>query len=129
MGDPLGFQIEGASKLARTLKKAGADMKDLRAENKKAAQVVVNPAKSGAPKVSGKLAKSIRAGATQKAGVIRAGSKSIPYAPIHEFGWTTRGIPAKHYVTGAAHSTEPVWTAIYEDAITRLINGIEGDTA
>jgi phage gpG-like protein len=128
MSAPLGFQIEGASKLARTLKKAGADMKDLRAENKKAAQVVVNPAKTGAPKASGRLAKSIRAGATQKAGVIRAGSKSIPYAPIHEFGWTTRGIPAKHYVTRAAQSTEPVWTSIYEDAITRLINEVQGDT-
>ena len=53
---------------------AGADLKDLRDINEQAAQIVAPAAKALAPQRSGRLAKSIRAGATQKAGVVRAGN-------------------------------------------------------
>ena len=88
------IQLKGASELARGLKKAGADMKDLRQVNKEAAQIVVPEAKNLAPKgKTGKLAASVRAGATQKAGVVRAGSKRVPYAGVIDYGWATTSTP------------------------------------
>lgn len=121
------FAIEGASRLARTLRKAGADMKELRESNKAAAQVVVPPAKSAAPKKRGRLAASVRAGGTQKAGIIRAGSKAVPYAPVQEFGWPAHHIRPHLFVTTAAHNTEPKWTKVYLDHITKTLNKIQGE--
>lgn len=43
-------QLKGAGQLAKSLKKAGADMKDLRDLNKQAAQIVAPEAKTLAPK-------------------------------------------------------------------------------
>ena len=68
------LQLKGAAQLAKGLRQAGADLKDLRDINEQAAQIVAPAAKALAPQRSGRLAKSIRAGATQKAGVVRAGN-------------------------------------------------------
>ena len=95
------IQLKGASELARGLKKAGADMKDLRQVNKEAAQIVVPEAKSLAPHKSGKLAASVRAGATQKAGVVRAGSKRVPYAGVINYGWPGHNINPTHFANQA----------------------------
>lgn len=123
--------VKGADNLARTLKKAGADMKDLRKGNKQAAQVVVGPARALAPKGrTGRLAKSIRAGATAKAGVIRAGNnKTVPYAGPIEYGWPGHHITAQPFVRAAAKQTEPQWTQIYMDIINNAITQVYGTTS
>lgn len=118
------IQLKGASELARGLKKAGADMKDLRQVNKEAAQIVVPEAKSLAPHKSGKLAESVRAGATQKAGVVRAGSKRVPYAGVINYGWPGHNIKPTHFANQAAKNTEPQWTQLYADAVQKIINRI-----
>ena len=110
------IQLKGASELARGLKKAGADMKDLRQVNKEAAQIVVPEAKN--------LAASVRAGATQKAGVVRAGSKRVPYAGVIDYGWPGHNIKPTHFANQAAKNTEPQWTQLYADAVQKIINRI-----
>ncbi|KFI90944.1 bacteriophage protein, PF04883 family [Bifidobacterium saguini DSM 23967] len=126
------IQLKGAGQLARGLKKAGVDMKDLRDINKQAAQVVAPEAKRLAPKgKSGNLAKSVRAGATQKAGVIRAGSKKrVPYAGVINYGWPKHNIKPTRFANQAAKNTEPQWTRLYEEAVRKIINRITtGDTS
>ena len=119
------IQLKGASELARGLKKAGADMKDLRQVNKEAAQIVVPEAKNLAPKgKTGKLAASVRAGATQQAGVVRAGSKRVPYAGVIDYGWPGHNIKPTHFANQAAKNTEPQWTQLYADAVQKIINRI-----
>ncbi|WEV47012.1 HK97 gp10 family phage protein [Bifidobacterium sp. ESL0690] len=121
------IEVKGASQLARTLRKAGADSKDLRNVNKKAAQVVVPAAQGRVPVRSGALQRSIRAGATQKAGVIRAGKKSVPYAaPIH-WGWPGHHIKPNTFLTDAAKQTEPAWVDIYNEEIQKIINQVQGE--
>ncbi|WEV67969.1 HK97 gp10 family phage protein [Bifidobacterium sp. ESL0769] len=121
------IEIKGASQLARTLRKAGADAKDLKDVNRKAADVVVPVAKGGVPVRSHRLENSIRSGATQKAGVIRAGRKSVPYAgPIH-WGWPGHHIKPHTFLTDAAKSTEPEWTELYEQEIKKIIEQVQGE--
>lgn len=119
-------EIKGSAQLARTLRKAGADAKDLRAVNRKAAEVVVPAGRGLVPVKSGKLSASIRAGATQKAGVIRAGKASVPYAgPIH-WGWPGHHIKPHTFLVDAAKSTEPTWVELYNEEITRIIEQVQG---
>jgi hypothetical protein len=124
------IQLKGARELARGLKQAGADLKDLRQVNKDAAQIVVPEAKSLAPHRSGKLAASVRAGATQKAGVVRVGSKRVPYAGPINYGWPKHNIKPTMFANRAAKNTEPQWTKLYADAVQKIINRITtGDTS
>ena len=53
------LQLKGAGQLAKGLRQAGIEMRDLRAVNKQAAQIVAPEAKSLAPKgKTGRLAKA-----------------------------------------------------------------------
>ncbi len=71
-GFSLRLDAKGLGRLARTLKQAGADMGDLKAAYKRAAEVVKPEVKDLTPVRSGRLRRTIRTGATQKAGVVRA---------------------------------------------------------
>ena len=97
------LQLKGAAQLAKVLRQAGADLKDLR----------------------GRLAKSIRAGATQKAGVVRAGNNGkVKYAGVINYGWPKHNIKATMFANKAAKNTEPQWTQLYADAVQKIINRI-----
>lgn len=129
MAEFIGVKVEGAKRLRKTLKAAGLDMKDLTKLNKEAANIVVPVAKALAPVGSpenGHIRTTIRAGATQKAGIIRAGNSKMPYGgPIH-FGWSTRGIEPQPWISLAAKQTEPVWVDNYFDGLMKVINSVQG---
>ncbi|GAA0898703.1 hypothetical protein GCM10009551_107070 [Nocardiopsis tropica] len=68
----------------------------------------------------------MRTGATQRAGVVRAGRASVPYAgPIH-WGWEARGIRAQPFLSDAARSSEAAWLQVYDAHIDRIIDNIRG---
>lgn len=119
-------EVEGLKNLRRTIRQAGGDTKDLRNANLAAAQTIVPIAAGLAPKVTGRLAASIRAGATQKAGMVRAGRKLIPYAnPVH-WGWPKRNIEPNPWIASAAAANEELWLKVYEQHIDRILGKIEG---
>lgn len=119
------LQLKGAAQLAKGLRQAGADLKDLRDINEQAAQIVAPAAKALAPQRSGRLTKSIRAGATQKAGVVRAGNNGkVKYAGVINYGWPKHNIKATMFANKAAKNTEPQWTQLYADAVQKIINRI-----
>jgi hypothetical protein len=120
------MEVVGARKMRKELKAAGLDMADLREPHLKAAGVVARTAKGTAPRRSGKLGASVRAGASRTAGVVRAGSASVPYAnPIH-WGWHTRGIAAQPFLSDAATSTETVWVALYLEEMEDILDRVKG---
>lgn len=126
-----GLEIEGGRTLRRTLKEAGADLKELKAVHREVAGVVAGRAASWAPKVSGRLAGTVRAGATQRAAVVRAGNNrrskaGVPYAgPIH-WGWPRRGITANPFLSYSAQSTESQWVGIFFDYVEETIDNVKG---
>lgn len=132
-----GVNVYGANRMIRTLKKAGLDAGQLKQINREAANTVTAAARLRVPVGvkgpksrkryrPGKLAKSIRAGATQKAGVIRAGSSRVPYAlPIH-WGWPKRNIKPNYFISDAAVASESVWIKAYESHMNKLVRSVKG---
>ena len=93
--------VVGQKRFVSTMRRAGADMKELKEVNRQAAGIALPAVQARTPRgKTGKLARTVRAGATQKAGVIRAGRKAVPYAGVINYGWAT---------SGAASSSTRAW--------------------
>lgn len=119
------YAVVGGAKLRTTLRKAGADMKQLAAVNREVANIVLPVAKATAPRSSGKLGATVRAGATQKAAIIRVGGAGVPYGPVVHF-WHLGNFKPQPWVSLAAQQTEPIWVARYHAGIERIINQVTG---
>ncbi|AWY04760.1 hypothetical protein PQC61_gp14 [Gordonia phage Emperor] len=119
-------RVEGARELRRSMRQAEIDLTEMKETHARVASLVAGRGRSAAPVASGRLAGTVRAGATRTAAVVRAGRKSVPYAgPIH-WGWPARGITANPWLAGAAAESEPAWLALYTDAVDQIIDRIEG---
>lgn len=134
-----GVTVQGGARLRSTMKKAGLDVKELTSINKQAASTVTAAARAtapvgkpsrkrgrGRPKSGGALKASIRAGATTKAGVIRAGGSRVPYANVQHWGWPARNIRPQYFISDAAIRTEPVWVKEYEKHMNAVIKKVKG---
>lgn len=124
------IEIHGAKELRRSLRKAGADMKQMREVNKAAGEIVARAARGKAPVSTlnkrTHLRDTIRVFATQTRARIRLGAKPVPYsAPIH-WGWPKRSIKANPFVSHAAQETEPAWLRLYEHHVNKILDQIEG---
>lgn len=126
-----GLKLEGGRNLRRTMTKAGADMQDMKAVHGDAAGIVSGRASSWAPHVTGRLAGTLRTGATKTAAIVRAGNNrksasGVPYAqPIH-WGWRARNIKPNPFMSYSAQATEPTWINLYFNAVNKAIDKIKG---
>lgn len=122
------IEVENGVLLRRAIRKAGIDLKELTAINKRAAAIVAARAKQTAPvgeDKGGHIRVTIRPGATQRAGIVRVGNKSKPYAGVVHYGDRKRNIKnVKPWVIIAAQETEPQWLAQYYSEITEIIERI-----
>ncbi len=110
------------------MKHMGADLKDMTAVNKQAAEIVAQSARGLAPVLSGQLRGSIRAKGTQKYGSVAAGRRSIPYAgPIH-FGWPRHGIEAQPFIYDALEERSDDVIEKYDQFIEALVIKVGRDT-
>lgn len=126
-----GLRLEGGRQLRRTLRQAGVDMRELKGANRAAGSIVTGRAQGWAPRVSGRLASSVRTGATQTAAIVRAGNNrksasGVPYAgPIH-WGWRARNITPNPFLSYSAQATEPKWVEIYYAHLNKTIDKVKG---
>lgn len=119
--------VVGQKRFVQTMRKAGADMKELKDVNRQAADIALPAVRSLAPRgKTGRLASSVRAGATQKAGVIRAGRKSVPYAGVINYGWPARRTKPRLFVNNGVASTEGAWQRLYKQFIDRTMSQVKG---
>lgn len=122
------IQVEGAKELRAAMKRMGADLGDMTAINKSAAQTVAGQARSIVPVLTGRLMGSIRPLATRTRGQVAAGNKSVPYAgPIH-FGWPARNISADPFLWDALESKEGEVIEKYEAHIEALVLKLDRET-
>ena len=119
--------VVGQKRFVQTMRKAGAGMKELKEVNRRAADIAKPEAVARAPRgKTGKLAGSIRVGATQKAGIIRAGRKTVLYAGPINYGWPARHIKPRTFVNDAVAGTEAQWAKEYEQFVKKTMNQIKG---
>lgn len=119
--------VVGQKRFVQTMRKAGADMQELKDVNRQAANIALPAVRTLTPRgKSGKLAASIRVGATQKAGVIRAGRKSVLYAGVINYGWPKRGIKPRLFVNQGVAGTENAWQRVYKQFIDKTMSQVKG---
>lgn len=120
------FQIAGLAELARTMKRAGVDITELKDAHTRAAQIVADRASQLAPKRTGRLAGNVRTAKQVQRARIMAGSAAVPYAgPIH-WGWPARHIEANPFISNAAVATQDQWTAAYFEDVQKALDNVRG---
>lgn len=127
--DIVTINIKGTKEAAKALRLA-ADQglkDDFKARMKEAAEVVASAARSTVPVVTGALQGTIRTGTTTKSAVVRAGSTKLVYAPIISFGWPKRNIEANDFLMRALDSTSGQVGKILDDAIDKVVDGINSN--
>ncbi|ATU21117.1 hypothetical protein BcFMB_01420 [Bifidobacterium choerinum] len=108
------------------MRKAGADLDDLKSVNRQAAQIALPAVTGRAPVRTGKLKRSIRVGATRRAGVIRAGSKAVPYAGPINYGWPAHHIRPRLFVNNGVATSESAWMRVYEQYVEKTMKQVKG---
>ncbi len=121
-------QVTGAKELRKALKKMGADVKDLTAINRAAAETVADEARSRAPVLTGALRKSVRAGAGKASGYVKAGGRAIPYAGVIHFGWPRHGISPQPFIYDALDARKDEVVHAYEKRIGDLVERVGRET-
>ena len=120
----LTVRLDGGRQLRAGLANVEDGIADLKAAHKEAAQIAATASAALAPVVTGRLQRTIRAAGTKTAGVIRAGTKRVPYAaPIH-WGWARRNIRGSFYLSDGATSSEGRWIRVYENHLQQLVERI-----
>lgn len=121
-----GIRVEGLDELARSMKRAGADIDELKDAHWRAASIVATRAAQIAPNRTGKLAGSIRPARQVRRARVQAGRASVPYAaPIH-WGWPSRNIGAQPFMSDAAQQTESDWVAAYMADVQAALDKVKG---
>lgn len=115
-------RLDGGRQLRAGLKDVEGGLKDLKAAHKDAAQIAATASAALAPSVTGRLKRTIRAAGTARAGIIRAGTKRVPYAPAIHWGWKARNISGSFFLSDGATSSEGRWIRVYEDHLNQLVN-------
>lgn len=124
-------EVRGARQLTASLRRAGMDMQQLKDAHKRAAEIVANAARAGAPRRTGALAATVRAAGTARAGIVRAGFRRTPYAGPNNWGWPSGSGPrgnfsGTNFITDAAKATEPAWVPVYLQDLENIIDKVKG---
>lgn len=120
------MEVDGAENLARTMRRAAEAMQDMPRPNASTAGLIARTALGRVPRRSGALASSIRAETVKAAAVVYAGSYSVPYAGVIQYGWPAHNISAQPFLTDALSSTEPQWLGDYEREVQRYCSDVRG---
>jgi hypothetical protein len=124
--DEATVRVEGLDRLVSTMRKAGADLSDLKEAHAAAGRIVAGDAQARAPRSSGALANSVRASRQAKRAQVVAGGARVPYAgPVH-WGWPARGIAARPFISQAAQATESRWVPVYLRDVKAAVDKVRG---
>jgi len=132
-----GIKVEGVKQLRKTLTAAGHSLADLKDSHKAAANIAARASADLAPRVTGRLSRTIRGAGTKTAGIVRAGNKAAPYAAAIHWGrryWPNKTHPRRTrsvvrgalFISEGARSSEGRWLPVYERALDDSIQLVKG---
>lgn len=124
--------------MRRALIKAGDDLTDLKEAHRHAAEIVTAATLRAVPRVTGKLARTVRPGATKTAATVRAGGRRVPYAFAVHWGrmmWPSKEaqprpprtqhqafVYPRYYITKPASDTEATWVKEYLASVDKIVD-------
>lgn len=123
-----GVRVTGLNAKIKNLEKMGVAVADLKAAfaeiSNRAAEIAANLA----PKLTGKLAASVRGSKTKNRALVTAGNKATtPYAGAINYGWAARGIVGHEFMQRASDQVSPTAVETLNQSLDKLIrdNGLE----
>lgn len=114
------IKTEGLAKLNRAMIAAGNDAEDNRELMYRLGEIVADEAKALAPVRTGRIRDSIRAGRGKTKAVVRAGFKTVPYAPVIHYGWQEHNIQPQPYLLQALQNKRDEVIRVFEDGVRDL---------
>lgn len=114
-------EIVGADRLASTARTAARELDTL--ESPEAGRLVALRGRAGAPKVSGRLASSIRAGSDGGDVVV---SSRLVYAPVIHNGWPGHNISANPFLARAAVNSKGEIARKYTADAQKVLGHVKG---
>jgi hypothetical protein len=124
---PYRVQVSGLKEVAKALRQAPARLdKRLKKANQTAITRAVVPAvKKGAPRKSGRLARSVRGLATAKRAQLAVGSNvRVPYAGVINFGWPAHNIQPQEFIYRGIEQSRDEILDIYVDELDQVAKEI-----
>lgn len=118
-------RLSGEKELSARFKAAAKA--DFRAANLEAAQTVAGDATSRVPVLTGRLQASIRASATPKAGVVRAGFARLPYAGVIHFGWPRHNIAPNPFLYDALDARSAEVFEVFRKRLETIMDAERGE--
>jgi hypothetical protein len=120
----VGVQVEGLRETVRALQRAGIEVQDLKEVFGGIAAEGASVAAGFAPRLTGRLAASIRGNRAKNRSVIAAGRARIPYAGPINYGWRARGIEPSMFMQRADRVIAPRAVQMLDEGLTALIEKV-----
>ena len=115
--------VDGDERLVATTRAAAHDLAELDTSNRAVGEVVRARAASNAPKVTGRLAGSVRADVVANGVEI---ASDLVYAPVINNGWPAHNIVAQPFMTNALSEATSLVLAKYTDEIGDDMRQVKG---
>lgn len=117
----MSVEITGLREVVRAMEQLGVDLDDIKDAMAGIAARGSQIAASKAPRVSGRLAASVRGNRAKGKAVVTAGRASVPYAGAINYGWPRRNIAPALFLQNAEEELAPQAVQLLEDGVNRQI--------
>jgi hypothetical protein len=118
--------VDRRTGLARTLRKAGADLADMKAANERVGAIVAGEARRLAPVATGRLQRSIKPTRTASKVQVRAGRLGA-YPYVQEYGSPAKHIRARAFMRGALAERGDDAAEQYLREMDRIVGTVRGE--
>ena len=113
--------ITGVKEVEASLAKVVKDLENNLDLNKELSSTLSKKASVMAPRLTGALASSVKGNPSAEKAQILAGSATVPYAGVQEYGWEARNIKAQPYLRPAVYNNMGYIVEKYNDSIEKII--------
>tara|TARA_R110000868_G_scaffold116745_3_gene310479 strand:+ start:1653 stop:2027 length:375 start_codon:yes stop_codon:yes gene_type:complete len=114
-------KITGVKETINALNLFVKDIKANQSLNREIGSTLAPKASALAPRRSGALAGSVGFEASAEKATIYAGSATVPYAGVIEYGWPTRGITEQPFLRPGVNKNIGLVVSKYNDEIQKTI--------
>lgn len=121
MAEAISVELNGVKEVQAALNKIGSSLENLTDLNKDLGSDLSKKASAKAPKLTGALSASIGFTATQDKAQIYAGSETVVYAGVQEYGWPEKNIKAQPYLRPAVYDNLKLIINKYEEYIANIV--------
>lgn len=117
MAEAIQISVENVEQVRKILDKFVQEIEENLNLNKELSETLASKASAMAPRLTGALASSVKGNPSEKKAQILAGSSSVPYAGVQEYGWPNRNIQAQPYLRPAVYNNTGLIIEIYNKHI------------